>query len=79
MSVSVTVLGKFLADAGDQFRETRFAEGLLNGVVRGVEDWTETSFHRAGHRTFLMHLAAHRKNAALAFDPLKCWKPGVRE
>src|SRR5260370_41213834 len=70
MSVSVTVSAKFLCDAGAEYRETRFAEGLRNGVVRGVEDWTETSFHRAGHRTFPMHLAAHRKNAALAFDPL---------
>src|SRR5258708_18093268 len=59
-----------LADAGDQFLETRFAESLLNGVVRSVEDWAEPSFHRAGHRASIMHLAAHGENAGLAFNRL---------
>src|SRR5437879_5786782 len=59
-----------LADAPYQVREARFAESLLNGVVRSVEDWAKPSFHRAGHHTSLMHLAAHRKNSALAFDRL---------
>jgi len=51
-------------------RETRFAESLLNGVVRSVEDWPKPSFHRAGHHASLMHLAAHRKNSGLAFNRL---------
>jgi hypothetical protein len=59
-----------LADATHQLGETRFAESLLNGVVRSVEDWAKPSFHRAGHHASLMHLAAHRKNSALAFDRL---------
>jgi len=28
-----------VADAAYQLSETRFAESLLNGVVRSVEDW----------------------------------------
>src|SRR5260370_3764472 len=67
MSVSLQVN---LADATYQLRETRFAESLLNGVVRSVEDWPKPSFHRAGHHASLMHLAAHRKNSALAFNRL---------
>ena len=63
-------MAKNLADAAYQLREARFAESLLNGVVRSVEDWAKPSFHRAGHHTSLMHLAAHRKNSALAFDRL---------
>ena len=59
-----------LADATYQLRETRFAESLLNGVVRSVEDWAKPSFHRAGHYASLMHLAAHRKNSAVAFNRL---------
>src|SRR5262245_66375402 len=59
-----------LADAAYQLRQTRFAESLLNGVVRRVEDWAKPSFHRAGHHASLMHLAAHRKNSALAFNRL---------
>src|SRR6516225_11801518 len=62
--------GQNLADAAYQLRETRFAESLLNGVVRSVEDWAEPSFHRAGHPASFMHPAAHRKNSALAFDRL---------
>jgi hypothetical protein len=38
----------------------RWREGLLNGVVRSVEDWAKPSFHRAGYDPSLMHLAAHR-------------------
>src|SRR5262249_49487870 len=49
---------------------TRFAESLLNGVVRSVEDWPKPSFHRAGHHASLMHLAAHRNNSDLAFNRL---------
>ena len=49
MFVSVTVSGKF-SDAAYQLRETRFAESLPNGVVRGVEDWAKPSFYRAGRR-----------------------------
>jgi len=59
-----------LADATYQLRETRFAESLLNGVVRSVEDWPKPSFHRAGHHASLMHMAAHRKNSGLAFNRL---------
>src|SRR5262249_13155628 len=59
-----------LANAAHQLRETRFAESLLDGVVRGVEDWAKPSFHRAGHHASLMHLAAHRKDSALAFNRL---------
>src|SRR5438876_2469774 len=70
MSTAVTVWGKFLADAAYHLCETRFAESLLNGVVRSVEDWAKPSFHRAGHRASVMHLAAHRKNSALAFHRL---------
>jgi len=33
-------------------------------------DWAKLSFHRAGHHASLMHLAAHRKNSALAFNRL---------
>src|SRR5258706_6012400 len=62
--------GQNLTDVAYQLREARFAESLLNGVVRGVEDWTETSFHRAGHHASVMHLAAQGKNAGLAFDRL---------
>src|SRR6516225_825488 len=54
----------------NQLREARFAESLLNGVVRSVEDWAKPSFHRAGHHASVVHLAAHRKNSALAFDRL---------
>src|SRR5260370_40121269 len=43
---------------------------MLNGAVRRVEDWAKPSFHRAGHRASFMHLAAHRKNSALAFNRL---------
>src|SRR5262249_4827408 len=60
----------YLFDAAYQLRETRFAESLLDGVVRSVEDGAKPSFHRAGHHAFLMHLAAHRKNSALAFNRL---------
>src|SRR6266478_1187136 len=70
MSTAVTVLGKFLADAAYHLCETRFAESLLNGVVRSVEDWAKPSFHRIGHHASLMHLATHRKNSALAFNRL---------
>src|SRR6266478_4453498 len=70
MSVSVTVSGKFLADAAYHLRETRFAESLLNGVGRSVEDWAKPSFHRAGNYASLTHVAAHRKNTALAFNRL---------
>ena len=59
-----------LADAAYQLRETRFAESPLNGVVRSVEDWAKPLFHRASHRAFVMHLATHRKNSALAFNRL---------
>src|SRR6266478_2643101 len=59
-----------LTDAAYQLRETRSAEGLLNGVVRSVEDWPKPSFHCAGNHATLMHLAAHRKNSALAFNRL---------
>src|SRR5262249_53596105 len=59
-----------LADAAYQFHKTRFAESLLNGVVRSVEDWAKLSFHRAGHHASIMHLAAHRKDFALAFNRL---------
>src|SRR4029077_14749381 len=59
-----------LADAAYQLRETRFAESLLNGVVRSVEDWAKPSFHRTGHHASLMHLAAHGKKAGLAFNRL---------
>ena len=69
MSVSVT-FRRNLADAAYQLRETRFAESLLNGVFRSVEDWAKPSFHRADHHASLMHLAAHRKNSDLAFDRL---------
>jgi hypothetical protein len=55
MSVSVTFRAN-VADAAYQLRETRFAESLLNGVVRSVEDWAKPSFHRAGHHAPLMHL-----------------------
>src|SRR6516225_2995511 len=65
----------------NQLREARFAESLLNGVVRSVEDWAKPSFHRAGHHAALVYLAAHRKNSVLAFDRLvdlpecyaRCW------
>src|SRR5260370_514594 len=67
MSVSLQVN---LADATYQLRATRFAETLLNGVVRSVEDWPKPSFHRAGHHASLMHMAAHRKNSGLAFNHL---------
>ena len=70
MSVSVTVSVQFLADAAYHLRETRFAESLLNGIVRGVEDWAKPSFHRAGHHASVVHLAAHRKYSALAFNRL---------
>src|SRR5213593_4503335 len=69
MSVSATFRGN-VAAAAYQLRETRFAESLLNGVVRSVEDWAKPSFHRAGHHASIMHLAAHRKNSALAFNRL---------
>jgi hypothetical protein len=69
MSVSVTVRAN-LADVAYQLRETRFAESLLNGVVRSVEDWAKPSFHRAGHHASLTHPAAHRKNTPLAFNRL---------
>src|SRR5262245_57339373 len=59
-----------LADAAYQLRQTRFAESLLNGVVRSVEDWAKPSFHRAGHHASVVHLAAHRKYSALAFNRL---------
>src|SRR5262245_65741000 len=59
-----------LADAAYQLRQTRFAESLLNRIIRFVEDWAKPSFHRAGHHASLMHLAAHRKNSALAFNCL---------
>src|SRR5258708_12091132 len=59
-----------LADVAYQLREARFAESLLNGVVRGVEDWTETSFHRAGHHASVMTLAPLRKNSVLSLNPL---------
>src|SRR5260370_41007124 len=62
--------GQNLADVAYQLREARFAESLLNGVVRGVEDWAKPSFHRAGHHASVMHLAALRKNAVLAFNRL---------
>src|SRR5215470_1383519 len=45
IGVTVTVLDKILADVAYQLREARLAESLLNGVVRGVEDRTELSFH----------------------------------
>ena len=69
MSVSVTVLAN-VADAAYQLSETRFAESLLNGVFRSVEDWAKPSFRRADHHASLMHLAAHRKDSALAFNRL---------
>jgi len=56
--------------AAYQLREARLAESLLNRVVSSVEDWAKSSFHRAGHHASLMHLAAHRKNSALAFTAL---------
>src|SRR6266404_877822 len=63
-------MAKNLADAAYQLRKARLAESLLNRVVSSVEDWTEPSFHRAGHHASLMHMAAHRKNSALAFNRL---------
>ena len=54
----------------NQLREARFAESLLNGVVRSVEDWAKPSFHRAGHHASVVDLAAHRKYSALAFNRL---------
>src|SRR5258706_400628 len=62
--------GQNLTDVAYQLREARFAESLLNGVVRGVEDWAKPSFHRAGHHASVMHLAALRKNSILAFNRL---------
>src|SRR5258708_20418607 len=61
---------KNLADPAYQLRKARLAESLLNRVVSSVEDWAKPSFHRTGHHASLMHLAAHRKNAALAFNRL---------
>src|SRR6266567_799076 len=61
---------KNLADPAYQLREARLAESLLNRVVSSVEDWAKPSFHRAGHHASFMHLAAHRKNSALAFNRL---------
>src|SRR5262245_22498709 len=58
------------ADAAYQLCQTRFAESLLNGVARSVEDWAKPSFHRAGHHATVVHLAAHRKYSALAFNRL---------
>ena len=55
-------------DAAYQLRQTRFAESLLNGVARSVEDWAKPSFHRACHNASVVHLAAHRKYSALAFN-----------
>ena len=46
MSLSVALRGK-LAAAAYQLGETRFAEGLLKGVVRAVEDWAKPVFYRA--------------------------------
>ena len=63
-------MAKNLADAAYQLRKARLAESLLNRVVSSVEDWAKPSFHRAGHHASLMHLAAHRKNSALAFNRL---------
>src|SRR5262245_53771842 len=62
--------GQNLADVAHQRREAGFAESLLNGVVRGVEDWAKPSFHRAGHHASVMHLAALRKNSVLALNRL---------
>src|ERR1044071_6048469 len=59
-----------LADVAYELRETRFAESLLNGTVSNVEDSAKPSFHRAGHHASLMHLAAHRKTSAPAFNRL---------
>jgi hypothetical protein len=59
-----------LPDAAYQLRKIRFAESLLNGVVRSAEDWAKTSFHRLGHNASFMHLTTHRKNSALAFNGL---------
>src|SRR6266436_5209712 len=63
-------MAKNLADAAYQLREARLAESLLNRVVSSVEDWAKPSFHRARHHASLVHLAAHRKNSALAFNRL---------
>src|SRR5262249_29264056 len=54
MSVSATLRGNVAA--AYQLRETRGAESLLNGVVRGVEDWAKPACHRASHHASLMHL-----------------------
>jgi transposase len=42
--IEVELVGGRLADAAYQLRETRFAESLLNGVVRSVEDWATARF-----------------------------------
>ena len=74
---SYTLRQKKLADVSNQLREARFAESLLNGVVRSVEDWANLSFHRAGHHASVMYLAALRKNSVLALNRLvdltKCY------
>jgi hypothetical protein len=46
VSLSVVLRGN-LAAAGYQLGETRFAESLLNGVVRGVEDSAQPAFQGA--------------------------------
>ena len=46
MSLSAAFRGN-LAAAAYQLGETRFAESLFNGVIRGVEDWAKPAFHLA--------------------------------
>jgi hypothetical protein len=46
VSLSAALRGN-LAAAAYQLGETRFAESLLNSVVRGVEDWAKPAIHRA--------------------------------